>query len=235
MTEKVKKQVYAYYRTSSDLQEKRQSWESQKLACEEWAEKNDIEILKEFIDFVSAYKTRPQFNNLLLECEKNPEITGILVFDFDRLLRDQVTYMQVCTTLAPLKQVVYQVTGPEFDPNVDENVMSKGIVTYVKEYETKMTKKRQRSGIHRKIRNGEEWGRPKVQISKAKLEEWITKDENGNDKFIVKYKKTIADALKISTATLNNRLREHGYGHMIAAEPTQLIMNRGKRPRKVRI
>ena len=83
ITKKTQKRVYAYYRTSTDLQKERQSWKSQKLACEEWAEKNNIIIAEEFIDLVSAYKTRPQFNKMLLKCEMHLEIDGIIVFDFD--------------------------------------------------------------------------------------------------------------------------------------------------------
>ena len=81
--------VLLYARVSSKEQEQGYSLEAQKTYLRDYANKNGLMIVKEFIEAETAKKSgRPLFNQMLVYLDKHPDIRTIIVEKTDRLYRN---------------------------------------------------------------------------------------------------------------------------------------------------
>ena len=80
--------AYGYCRYSSDLQNEK-SIEQQKNELEEYAKRNNIKIIKYYIDEAKSgrYDTRESFQELISTACKTKEVQAILVWKTDRFAR----------------------------------------------------------------------------------------------------------------------------------------------------
>ena len=79
---------YGYCRYSSYLQNEK-SIEQQKMELEEYARKNNIKIIKYYIDEAQSgrYDTRISFQDMITDACKLKEVQSILVWKTDRFAR----------------------------------------------------------------------------------------------------------------------------------------------------
>jgi site-specific DNA recombinase len=212
--------VFAYYRTSTDdLQA--DNWETQKSACEKYAVSNGLNIIEEFVEQVSAFKERPQFEKMLLRLK---EVSGILVFDLDRLVRDPIQLGKIIMTFQETKKRIFQISGT-LDLDSDEDRLLARIKTDIAQYETEKLKRRVKAGIQRHIEKYGTWGR-KRKISEYQFKKWIEIDPETSKERLMLNKTAIAKMLGVHKTTLNHWMKKNGYGHLIGSKPAWLKKKR---------
>lgn len=201
------KKVFAYYRVSTELQET--GLESQELACQKYAEENNLFILDVFKEEESAFNQRPILESML---RRLGEVDGILVFDLDRLVRDPHEFAKILTLFFDLNKKIYQVSG-QIDMGKDEDVLLARIKTDIADYESRKIRRRIKAGLERRKANGLPVGRPKKHISKTLFQKYLQ-----NDKLIIS-KAALSRTFKVSRATLIRWMRVNGYEDLIAKQP----------------
>lgn len=118
MEEKTKVVAYIRVSTNAQAEEDRYGIDAQKQAIQEYADKNNMEIVQFFIDKISGVKEeRPEWNKIILADDiTNPPFKAVLVYKQDRVARDLKLFFYYLYKL--------QVKGIElisvYD-NVDEN------------------------------------------------------------------------------------------------------------------
>lgn len=203
--------VFAYYRTSSDIQ--KDSWQSQQLACREYSTENKLIIVEEFIEKGSAFSERPIFYAML---EKLSDVDAVLVFDLDRMVRDPNELGKVLDLFQSTGKKILQISS-SIDPDRDEDMLLARIKTSVAEYETKKFKQRVKAGINRYKEEHGRWGR-KPKISKKKFQQYL--DGEGD---LILSKTSTAKMLDVGRSTLISWMKKNGYEHLIKKQPEHLV------------
>lgn len=114
----VKTKAVAYYRASTTMQ----NYDYQKSWIERWAEKYNIEIVKDFGDYESSVSMdRPGLNSLKLYLTNNwEEIDYLLVLHPDRLTRNSKDAEQFMDWLDTMKISLIFVGSPESTTDTPE-------------------------------------------------------------------------------------------------------------------
>ena len=114
-----RRKALAWARVSTDMQEERGlSLPEQLRQIQEYAEKLDIEIVEEFSEAASAYKTRakrPEFDRMLARAREDSEISVILVHDLSRFSRDSINAQTLIRDLRRAGVEVLSVSDPVID------------------------------------------------------------------------------------------------------------------------
>ncbi len=194
------KHFFAYYRVSTEKQDKNLTYEVQQDSVKNYAENNNIEIIKEFKDQGSGKHINDQ---LLLMLTQLDGINGILVYDQSRLTRNP-THLEFLRDR--LKKVeVHNNYGP-VDWETPEGILTSGIQTETDQYHRLKTSQRTKDAYKKNIKmdgpkpgKKTKWGRPK-KISDSKFNSVIKKD-------FITNKKVLAMYLEVSRKTLYEYLK----------------------------
>lgn len=150
------KKAIAYYRYSSDRQSE-QSIEGQMRCCHEFAEREDITIVSEYIDrAVSATSDhRPQFQKMINDC-KTLEIDYVIVYKLDRFARnryDSAIYK------AKLKQRgIRLLSAMEKITDSPEGIIMEGLLEAMSEYYSAELSQKIRRGMRESVIKGKHLG-----------------------------------------------------------------------------
>jgi len=104
-----------YTRVSSDEQVKGMSLDFQRQDCLAYAETNDIEVLRTFVEAGESAKfaARPELLKLLSYCKAHRRsLDALIVWKLDRLSRNQMDYYFLKRTLADLGIAIRSATEP---------------------------------------------------------------------------------------------------------------------------
>ena len=114
-----RRKALAWARVSTDMQEERGlSLPEQLRQIQEYAEKLDIEIVEEFSEAASAYKTKakgPEFDRMLARAREDSDISVILVHDLSRFSRDSINAQTLIRDLRRAGVEVLSVSDPVID------------------------------------------------------------------------------------------------------------------------
>ena len=146
------KQVVAYVRvTTQEQTNSSYSLEAQRKTLREYAEKNNLEIVREFSDTGSGLKSsRKGFNEMLKFLEDSEDCKTILVTKADKLSRDFKTLSEL--------QEKYSVLSADCGAN---NMLNQLQMMFTQQY-SKLQSERIKAGIHNH-----------TQSNKNKAREWI--------------------------------------------------------------
>lgn len=150
------KKAIAYYRYSSDRQNE-QSIEGQMRCCHEFAEREDITIVSEYVDrAVSATSDhRPQFQKMINDC-KTLDIDYVIVYKLDRFARNRY---DSCIYKAKLKQRgIRLLSAMEKITDSPEGIIMEGILEAMNEYYSAELSQKIRRGIRENVIKGKHLG-----------------------------------------------------------------------------
>jgi len=209
----------AYYRVSTKKEDKKQSTEMQKFAIEKLAKDKGFNIVKEFFDDISAFKERPDYIEMKKYIKKNKNIKGVLIYHWDRLIRDPDEFKDVLTNFTEKEKEIWELTGL-VDLNDPDIEMIMRIRTAFSKREVQRTRQRTRDAIKAARAAGKQIGRPTKPFSVKKLKKFL-EGEKGNEEFIFSKKDVAEKFFGMTVKTFNNRLREHEFEHLIDEVPKQ--------------
>lgn len=110
-----KKRAVIYCRVSSDRQVENYSLETQEKICVEYAERNEFEVVENFIEEGESAKTadRTKLQELLKYCYNKPNNIQVVIFHkIDRFARDRFDYDTVCYGLRAKGITIHSATEP---------------------------------------------------------------------------------------------------------------------------
>ena len=117
--EQASRKAIAWARVSTDMQEERGlSLPEQLKQIQEYAAKLDIEIVDEFHEAASAYKTRakrPEFERMLARAREDREVSLILVHDLSRFSRNSIDAQTLIRDLRRYGVEVLSLSDPVID------------------------------------------------------------------------------------------------------------------------
>lgn len=161
--------IFIYLRVSTELQDEK----SQKLIVDEFLKTQNVEIIENFVDHALSGKkdvVRPAFNEMLNRLD---EVSGICVFDWDRLTRDEEKGIILMYSIKNQNKKVYEARTKQiltFEP------MSERILTMLKsmmaEEERKKIHDRQAAGIKAYKEKNRRWGRKIKKVNWKKYDEY---------------------------------------------------------------
>lgn len=126
--------AYGYCRYSSDLQNEK-SIEQQKMELEEYAKKNNIKIVKYYIDEAQSgrYDTRINFQDMITDACKLKEVQAILVWKTDRFARKAMDNLYYRAKLEKNGVKLVSITQP-FDSETAEGKLMTTLLAGMDEY-----------------------------------------------------------------------------------------------------
>jgi site-specific DNA recombinase len=149
--------IYSYRRVSSGRQvEEGDSLDSQLNAITEWADRNNHDIVKDFVDEgVSAFSGyRPQFDLMLEESVANKDyIDGIVVYNFSRFARNQVIRLTAEDKLEKAGLKVFSVRE-ELPEDDDLAFLLKNIIGTVNEHQSRQNSKTVKDALRETAKKG---------------------------------------------------------------------------------
>ena len=151
----IKKQVVTYLRLSEeDGDGESMSISNQRKTLQEYADKNNMEIVEEFIDDgVSGYLwSRPSFNRLKRDLNNN-KIHTILVKDLSRLGRHNAKVQLFLENILEDGKRVIAILDP-YDTLDERTHTTVGITTWANEHLVKQTSKKVRTTLNNKQKEG---------------------------------------------------------------------------------
>lgn len=147
--------VFIYYRVSTALQDVKM----QKHSVDEFLKHKDLNVIDEFTDIESGEYTdeREAFSEMLKRLE---EVNAIVVYDWDRLSRNERFAINFVFDLRDAKIVVYQSkNGTRLDFEQLGYRLSTIINSVIASEERLKIKKRQKDGIKKFKKDYGYWGR----------------------------------------------------------------------------
>ena len=149
--------IYSYRRVSSGRQvEEGDSLDSQLNAITEWADRNNHDNVKHFVDEgVSAFSGyRPQFDLMLEESVANKDyIDGIVVYNFSRFARNQVIRLTAEDKLEKAGLKVFSVRE-ELPEDDDLAFLLKNIIGIVNEHQSRQNSKTVKDALRETAKKG---------------------------------------------------------------------------------
>lgn len=144
-----------YCRVSSKDQIEGTSLGSQERLCREYAERNNITILKVYIERGESAKTanRTEFNKALAFCsDKKNDVTFFIVYKLDRFARNQEDHVMVRALLKKAGTDLRSVTE-----TIDETPIGKameGMISVFAELDNNMRTERTKQGMMERLKQG---------------------------------------------------------------------------------
>lgn len=165
------KEVFAYYRVSTDKQDKEETYEYQYYKVRQYAESMKLTIKQEFLDAISgSIFKRKNFDQMLHRIDS---VSGVILYDLDRLVRDFEGGLRLILLFKEKSKILYNVREQKietFDSDIDDLMMVFRI--WADARERKKIVARLRSTIEMKKEKGEHWGRKPVKISWKQWFKW---------------------------------------------------------------
>lgn len=149
---------YAYLRVSTENQKNNETIQIQEIAINEYAEKNNINIVKMFKDngVSGGLEDRPALAELFENLETNAkDIEGIVIFKLDRLARDIRIQENLLYDLQEKRgKKIISLKEPDLDSKDITRIMFRQILGVISEYEKGVICMRLKAGRMNKIRKG---------------------------------------------------------------------------------
>lgn len=146
-----------YVRVSTEAQDDGTSPEKQSRACREEAERRGWDVVEEYRDAVSGtLATRPGLD-AMISAARRGEFEKVVVFDLDRLARDQLVQLLIRKDLTDAGVGMVALNVPGGDLSGDETRMTAGVLSAVAEYERGKILKRMAAGQRGRYADGK-WG-----------------------------------------------------------------------------
>ena len=135
--------IYARYSSTNQTE---QSIEGQIRVCREYAQKNDIVIIDEYIDraMTGTNDKRPDFKRMLQDSSKK-KWDYVLVYRFDRFSRN--TYEQMINEHTLEKNGVKLISATEYIPEASSGSFMKGMIINFNDYYSKELSEKVRRGM----------------------------------------------------------------------------------------
>lgn len=191
----------------------------QKYAVDKFKKDKGFHIVREFFDDASAFAKRPDYEEMKQFLEDNPHIKGVIVYHWDRLIRDPDEFKDVQENFTFKKREIWEVTGL-VDLNDPDTEMIMRIRTAVSKHEVQRTRQRTRDALAAKKAAGEPIGRPRKLFTVKKLKKFM-EGEKGEEKFIFSKKEVAEKFFGMTVKTFNDRLKENEFGHLVGDIPKQ--------------
>ena len=191
--------MFGYIRISTNKQLEKCTQENQKKAIIEYANELSLNIVKIFEDraYSGADNERPTFNKMI---DKLDEVSGIIVYDLDRLTRDFEMGVNLIFLLKSKGKKLYIARTKDVqDFSSRTSQLINIIYTWVADLERQKIKERQKLGIKRFKEKFGRWGR------KPKKIDWKKFDYLVGNKIISK--RAFCRMFGIAPATLYRRLK----------------------------
>jgi DNA invertase Pin-like site-specific DNA recombinase len=144
-----------YCRVSSKEQVEGTSLSSQERLCQEYAERNNIKILKVYVELGESAKTidRKEFSKALVFCsDKKNAVDFFIVYKLDRFSRNQDDHVMIRALLKKAGTNLRSVTEP-----ISESTMGRameGMISVFAELDNNMRTERTKQGMLERIKQG---------------------------------------------------------------------------------
>lgn len=205
---KTREKVFVYYRISTELQ----NFEMQEKSIEKFVKAKNLEVIGEFKDEAMSGALgweRPAFKDMF---DKIKAVDGIVLYDWDRISREEEFAVQLMYFLKNKNKFVYESnTGMKLNFNQLQYRIQTFFKSVLASEERLKIKKRQKDGIEAYKENQGRWG-PKIKYGKSETGKTYSKDSFW--RLYEQYrmarvsKSAIARILSISRTTLYQRLEE---------------------------
>ena len=135
--------IYARYSSNSQTE---QSIEGQLRVCNEYAQRNDIIIVGEYIDraMTGTNDKRPDFQKMIADSSKK-KWDYVLVYRFDRFSRN--IYEQIFNENTLEKNGVKLISATEYIPDASSGSFMKGMIINFNDYYSKELSEKVRRGM----------------------------------------------------------------------------------------
>ena len=154
MNNEIKKGII-YCRVSSVEQVEGTSLESQERVCREFCAREQIQVLKVFVEKGESAKTadRTEFMKAVSFCsDKKNHVDYFVVYKLDRFARNQVDHITVRETLKKYKTELKSVTEPISDTPVGK--MMESMLSAFAEFDNNVRTERSVNGMRERIKQG---------------------------------------------------------------------------------
>src|SRR3989344_3836091 len=150
------KQAIAYCRTSTESQKEKETIELQVQALNQFATKNEAEIVKWFKDdgVSGGLESRPELIRLLDYLKENQEIESVLIYKLDRLARDLFIQEGLIRKFAELDKQVVSTLEPDLNSNDPFRKAFRQMLGVFAEFEKAMIGLRMKNGKHSAVAKG---------------------------------------------------------------------------------
>jgi len=149
---------YAYLRVSTENQKNDQTIQIQEVAIKEYAEKNNINIVKMFEDngVSGGLEDRPALAELFDALETNAkDIEGIIIFKLDRLARDVRIQENLIYDLQEKRgKKIISLSEPDLNSKDITRVLMRQMIGAISQYEKGLIAMRLKAGRMNKLRKG---------------------------------------------------------------------------------
>jgi len=199
------KPVVAYLRVSTE----EQTLENQRLAVERWAGGNGYLVVKYYEDQARSGAIPPLrregFRRMIEEIPSlQPKPVAVLTYELSRVGRTFYETLEAINALEALGAPLISISPREsflqtLDPSIRKLVLA--ILTWVAERERDLISQRTREGMERVRREGKHVGRPRRELPRSRVEEYLRKGLSLS---------AISRVMGVSTKTLKRRLEEWG-------------------------
>lgn len=149
---------YAYLRVSTGNQKEEKTIQIQEIAIKEYAEKNNINIVKMFEDdgISGGLEDRPALAELFDSLKTNgKDIEGIIIYRLDRLARSVRIQENLIYDLQEKRgKKIISIKEPDLDSKDITRVLTRQILGSISQYERGVIAMRLKSGRLNKLRKG---------------------------------------------------------------------------------
>jgi site-specific DNA recombinase len=168
-----------YCRVSTKEQTEGTSLESQRTACLEYAAKNNIKVIKTYVEMGESAKfaDRTQLLKLIDFCkDKTNDVRILIVWKVDRFARNVVDHFQIKSLLAKSGVTINSVTEP-INSNPEGKLMETMLAGFA-QFDNDIRALRSVGGMARKIQEGLfPWKPPLGYLRASSLKEKVTKPD----------------------------------------------------------
>lgn len=201
---KIPETAFLYCRVSTTDQ--KNSIENQEKILKEYCQKRDIIIKGVYVDFGKSGKNstgRPEFSKLMdyIKTSPEPPVSMILCTKLDRFARSIVDLSINVSILAEHK-IKFVTLQQEFNIDSPVGKLMFNLMGSFAEFERELIVERSREGFKAALEKGVICHRPKKDINKKKVLEYISKGLSAS---------AIAKIYDVHTNTIKSRLNEWGY------------------------
>ncbi len=155
MENKENKNGIIYCRVSSSEQVDGTSLESQQRMCEEYATRENISVLKVFVEKGESAKTadRTEFIKAIAFCsDKKNRVDFFIVYKLDRFSRNQLDHVTVRELLRKCKTELRSATEPISESPIGK--LLEGVLSSVAEFDNSVRTERSVSGMRERLKQG---------------------------------------------------------------------------------
>src|SRR3989344_6733124 len=150
------KQAIAYCRTSTESQKEKETIELQVQALNQFATKNEAEIVKWFKDdgVSGGLESRPELIRLMDYLKENDEVGSVLIYKLDRLARDLFIQEGLIRKFAELNKQVVSTLEPDLNSNDPFRKAFRQMLGVFSEFEKAMIGLRMKNGKYSAVAKG---------------------------------------------------------------------------------